>query len=316
MRQTVLIMGMHRSGTSAIAGISHLLGAAVPATMMEPAFDNPAGFWESANITSLNEGILTNAGCTWYDCLTFHPASLNQGALHNLPNQTASTLTREFGDASLFVLKDPRFSLLLELWLPAFTMLNVTTASILALRHPTEVIASLRRRDGMPADIAAPLWLHYMLEAERQTRYRPRAVLSFDRLMEDWRGCLARVTAETGVAWPVPLNSAAAAIGEHLRPQLRHHYAAPRKVVAGKPPISNWVAETYGALRHIEAGDRGAQFARLDRVRDQFATWRANAPRVSLADATALQLPSTITNTPPTTSTNPTVSPGRNVSLR
>jgi len=316
MRQTVLIMGMHRSGTSAIAGISRLLGAAAPATMMEPAFDNPAGFWESTDITSLNEGILTNAGCNWFDCLTFHPASLNQKALHHLPNQTASTLTREFGDASLFVLKDPRFSLLLELWLPAFSMLNVTVAPILALRHPTEVVASLRRRDGMPADIAAPIWLHYMLEAERQTRHRPRAVLSFDRLIEDWRGCLARVTAETGIAWKVPLDSAAAAIGEHLRPQLRHHYAAPRKVLAGKPPISDWVAETYDALRNIEAGDGGTQLARLDRVRDQFATWRAKAPRVSVEDATALQLPRTISSTPPTTSTNPTVSPGRNVSLR
>lgn len=75
------------------------------------------------------------------------------------------------------MLKDPRFSLLLELWLPAFALLDVTVAPILALQHPSEVIASLRRRDGMPADIAAPLWLHYTLEAERQTRDRPRAVL-------------------------------------------------------------------------------------------------------------------------------------------
>jgi hypothetical protein len=195
-------------------------------------------------------------------------------------------------------------------------MLNVTVAPILALRHPSEVIASLRRRDGMPADIAAPLWLHYMLEAERQTRYRPRAVLSFDRLMENWRGCLASVTTEAGIAWRVPLDSAGRAIGEHLRPQLRHHYAAPRKVVVGKPPISDWVEETYDALRRIESGDRGAQFARLDHVRDQFAPWRARAPRISAADASALQRPRTISRTLPTTSTSPTVSPGRNVSFR
>lgn len=134
--------------------------------------------------------------------------------------------------------------------------------------------------------------------------------------MEDYRGCLARIATDAAIAWKVPLHSATAAIGEHLRPQLRHHYAAPRKVVAGKPPISDWVAETYNALRNIEAGDDGAQFARLDRVREQFAPWRARAPRVSEADASALQLPRTISSTPPTTSSSPTVSPGRNVSFR
>ena len=55
MRQAVLILGMHRSGTSAIAGVSHLLGAAAPATMMEPAADNPTGFWESETIAGLTK---------------------------------------------------------------------------------------------------------------------------------------------------------------------------------------------------------------------------------------------------------------------
>jgi hypothetical protein len=316
MKQTVLVLGMHRSGTSAIAGISHLLGATAPATMMEPAFDNPTGFWESVTATALNEVILTVLGGRWYDCLPLETARLDAQARQAAVARCVSVVTSEFGDASLFVLKDPRFSILLDFWLPAFAALNVVVAPLLALRHPTEVLASMRRRDGMPGDVAAPLWLHYTLEAERHTRHRPRAVLSYDNFMQDWRGCLARVTAEAGIAWQVPIESAAVKIGEFLRPQLRHHYAAPRKVVAGRPPIADWIAETYDALRRIEAGDGGAQFARLDRIREQFATWRGRAPRVSEADATALQLPRTISSTPPTTSASPAVSPGRNVSFR
>ncbi len=316
MKQAILVLGMHRSGTSAIAGISHLLGAATPATMMQPAADNPTGYWESEPITLLNETILTALGGCWYDCLPLDPASLDAESRQFVATHCASVATSEFGDSPLFVLKDPRFSILLQHWLPALAALNVSVAPLLALRHPTEVLASMRRRDGMPADVAAPLWLHYTLEAERHTRNRPRAVLSYDGFMQDWRGCLTRVTAEARIAWQVPLESAAAAIGEFLRPQLRHHYAAPRKVVAGRPPISDWIAETYDALRHIEAGDGAAQYARLDRVREQFAIWRARAPRVSLADATALQLPRTISSTPPTISTSPAVSPGRNVSFR
>lgn len=315
MRQIVLILGMHRSGTSAIAGISHLLGAAAPATMMEPAGDNPTGFWESEDVTHLNEAILTASGGSWYDCLALDPNSLNAEMQQSIDSHCASAVTREFGDAPLFVLKDPRLSLLVDLWLPTFAALEVVVAPVLMLRHPAEVIASLRRRDLMPSDVAAPLWLHYTLEAERCTRNLPRAVLSYDQLFQDWRGCLARITAEARIDWRVPLDSAAAAIGEFFRPQLRHHYAAPRKVAAGRPPVSDWIAETYDALRRIEVSDGAAQFARLDRMHEQFATWRALAPPVSLPVA-GDQLPSTISSTAPTTSTNPGTSPGRSVSLR
>ena len=175
---------------------------------------------------------------------------------HDLLPYSTSTLTHEFGDAPLFVLKDPRFSLVLNLWLPTFAAMNITVAPLLALRHPAEVMASLRRREQMPGGIAAPLWLHYMLEAERNTRHRPRAVLSYDRIMQDWRGCLTRFAAKSGIAWRVPFKSAAPAIGEFLRPTLRHHYATPSKAAAGKPPIADWIAETYDALRRIELGDR------------------------------------------------------------
>jgi hypothetical protein len=309
MRQTVLILGMHRSGTSAIAGVCHLLGAAAPARMMEPATANPTGFWESETISGLNEVILGTGGCTWYDSLAFDPAKVSAVDRRDLLPCSTSALTREFDDAPLFLLKDPRFSLVLDLWLPTFAAMNISVAPLLALRHPAEVIASLRRRDGMPGDVAAPLWLHYTLEAERHTRDQPRAVLSYEQLMQDWRGCLTRA----GVAWRVPFESAALAIGEFLRPQLRHHYATPSKVAAGTPPIANWIAETYDALRRIEAGDGAAQFARLDRVHAQFAAWRASAPRVTAADATAALLPRT--SMPTTTSANPATSPGRNASF-
>jgi hypothetical protein len=125
--------------------------------------------------------------------------------------------------------------------------------------------------------------------------------------MQDWRSCLARVAAQAGITWQVSLDAAAAAIGEFLRPQLRHHHAAPHKVAAGRPPLCEWIAETYDALRRIEAGDDGAQYARLDSVRAKFAAWRAGAPRVSLAAA--------IGREPLTISASPTVTPVRAVSF-
>jgi hypothetical protein len=298
-----------------MAGISHLLGATAPATMMEPAADNPTGFWESNAISEVNEAILSAYGCHWYDSLPFGPVVLNARFQQEILTKGTALLAREFGDASLFVLKDPRFSLTLDLWRETFIAMNVTVAPLLALRHPTEVIASLRRRDNMPSEVAAPLWLHYTLQAEYITRNGPRAVLSYDRFLQDWRGSLERITAEAGIAWPVNFDAAAPAIGEFLRPQLRHHYATPRKIAAGRPPVSDWIAETYDSLRRVEAGERAAQFARLDQLRAQLAAWRAAAPRVSFT-AAAGQEPLTTSGTPQTTSASSAASPGRSVSFR
>ena len=281
-RQAVLILGMHRSGTSAMAGLSCLLGAAAPAGMMEAAFDNPTGFWESFPVASLNEAIFKTLGAEWYNSFAFDPTVVDAAAVRDLTGHCVSVLAAEFGDAATFVMKDPRFSLLLEFWLPVFAAMKVMVAPVLALRHPAEVTASLRRRDNMPVEIAAPMWLHYSLEAERQTRGRPRALLSYDRLLRDWRGAVARIAAETGLVWPTAPDAAAAAVDHFLRPQMRHHHAAPARIAVGKPPLAGWIAETYHALRAIEDGGGDAAYRQLDRVRAAFAGWRATAPRITM----------------------------------
>jgi hypothetical protein len=268
MRQTILILGMHRSGTSALAGICHLLGAAPPGGMMEAAFDNPTGFWESMLITSLNETAL-----------------FRDETRRIMAEAFIHALGKEYGEAPFFVLKDPRFSLLLDFWMPVFSGLGIAVAPVLALRHPAEVTASLRRRDNMPIEIAAPMWLHYTLESERRTRGRPRVVQSYERLLQDWRACMQEIAAECGLAWPTPPDAAAAQVETFLQPHMRHHHASLGKLAVGRPPVAGWIAETYDALRCLEHGESPVQYARLDQVHAAFAPWRAAAPRISMAAA-------------------------------
>lgn len=62
-----VVLGMHRSGTSSVAGALSHLGAAPPASLMPPKADNPSGFWESERISDFNEEILNSIGTTWLD---------------------------------------------------------------------------------------------------------------------------------------------------------------------------------------------------------------------------------------------------------
>jgi hypothetical protein len=99
---------MHRSGTSAVAGMAVRLGLAPPRTPIPTAEDNPGGLYESEPVVLANHHILLAAGCSWNLCLTFEPDRMLPSGVRQV---MARILNSEFSDASGFVLKDPRMCL-------------------------------------------------------------------------------------------------------------------------------------------------------------------------------------------------------------
>ncbi len=71
MKKAYVVLGMHRSGTSSVAGVLALLGAAAPKSLMGPAADNPKGFWESYAVSELNDRILATGDSNWADWRAF-----------------------------------------------------------------------------------------------------------------------------------------------------------------------------------------------------------------------------------------------------
>lgn len=277
-RQALVILGMHRSGTSALAGVCTRLGAVPPAHMLAPAADNPRGFWESRVVMAVLDAILQACGNTWFDCLTFDVAQVPESARAPLQALLAETLEEEFGDASCFVLKDPRLCLSAEIWRPALPMAR----ALLMLRHPTEVARSLQTRDSFTPDLSMALWLHHMLEAEAATRTMPRGFVTYDGLMADWRGMLTRAGAAAGIAWPISPATADQGAEDLLDTDLRHH-AEPAEAAIDLPgPIGRWVERSWTLLREVGALGPDPDFlAELDAIRADFALWRkATTPRV------------------------------------
>src|SRR5580700_2050913 len=72
-RQAILVLGMHRSGTSAVGGVISALGVAGPKTLMRPNRYNSRGHVESTPLTAAHDELLASAGSRWDDWWQFNP---------------------------------------------------------------------------------------------------------------------------------------------------------------------------------------------------------------------------------------------------
>lgn len=266
---------MHRGGTSALSRVASLLGAAGPAHPVPPGPDNPRGFWEPQAVVRLNDEALLLGGSHWADWTPFEAGRLPAAVQDILRPRMEAALRAEYGGAGLFVLKDPRLSRLLPLWLPLLAppALPAAPCALLALRQPAAVAASLAARNGFPARLSLLLWLRHMLDAERGTRGIARAVVSYDGLLQDWRGTMARAGVRLGLDWPAGLEAPAAGIDGFLDPALRHALpdAALDTGLAGSAYAEVWTRHAWTALRALETdGESAAVLETLDRVRAQF----------------------------------------------
>ncbi len=269
-RTAILILGMHRSGTSALTRTISLLGADLPRNLM-PAVEgnNEAGFWESLDVYHLNDEILASLGAAWDDWLRVHPGRLDAGERLHYESRAVATLEREFGRSSCFVLKDPRICRLLPLWIPVLESVGAAPVSIIPLRNPLEVVASLQRRDGFDAGKSLLLWLRHVLDAEYGSRGRARVFVTYDGMLNDPRGTVARITRALGVTWPTPLETAEPAIAAFLQQRHRHH-AIPGDRLPSGSAVAGWAAAAYLALIDLQSNPRLVPaMQRLDRLRGE-----------------------------------------------
>jgi hypothetical protein len=115
-RQAILVLGMHRSGTSALAGALGLLGARLPARQMPPHVDNPKGYFESAHIVAIHERLLAAAGTSWFGLDRISDEWFHSAQATSFVDELVAAVREEFDDAALFVVKDPRMCRLMPIW--------------------------------------------------------------------------------------------------------------------------------------------------------------------------------------------------------
>jgi len=217
----LLVLGMHRSGTSALSGLLGQVGFQTP-TNPDPAdVNNPTGYWEPPQIRRFHDRLIEGCLSSWEDpllpVLPWHPEQ-PEAALVELEAALAADFL-DWPPEAVALVKDPRQCRLMPLWNQLLARRPLVAQAVLLLRHPEAVAASLWRRDELPADRALLLWLTHTVEAERHSRALPRAVLSYEGLLADPASAVRTCQRLAGL----PEQPAAQELLEQwIRPELNH----------------------------------------------------------------------------------------------
>jgi hypothetical protein len=246
-RILVVVLGMHRSGTSSAAGALVRLGAAAPQHLLAPDADNERGYWESRVIVELNEAILAAAGSDWKDWRKFDLNKIDALEADALRARAKQALAEEFSDVGFAVVKDPRMCRLMPFWGPLFAEAKWSVRAFLPIRPPLEVSQSLQRRDGLDPAYGCLLWLRHVLDAEAATRGMARAFLDWPQFLGDGRNALVQASEQLGVIWPYWCESALADVDQFVSTDLRRQRTTEADMQT-HPAVNDLVRRTYAAM--------------------------------------------------------------------
>jgi hypothetical protein len=180
-----VVVGMHRSGTSATAHTLVELGLSTPRAgdLIGANQYNERGHWESKRLSRFDENVLRQLGGTWSA-----PPTMSAGwedaadaRVKELRSQAAE-LAADILPRPPAVMKDPRLCLLLPFWRK---VLPEDPVAVLVFRDPLEVALSLQRRNQFPLTLGLALWHRYVRQSLVSLSGLPVLVVEYGRVLEE-----------------------------------------------------------------------------------------------------------------------------------
>lgn len=177
--KTVVVLGMHRSGTSMVAGVLKILGINMGEELEEGNEWNPLGYFENKKFMAINKKI-TNE---------------KEGLIINVPTLDEILLKKERfiykidqlikqEESALWGWKDPRTSLTIDLFLPFLK----NPYFIICFRNPLQVAYSLQKRDGTNINEGielAALYNQRILDFFKRHKQLKKLYLSYEEIVNN-----------------------------------------------------------------------------------------------------------------------------------
>lgn len=223
--KAICILGMHRSGTSSVAGAFNLLGAYLgeKEKLGTVGSDNLKGFWEHTEIRAIQLRLLQQLDRKW-NCVLPLPANWHKtAAVQPFRHEIAKVVADQFAGQSVWAWKDPQTCLLLPLWRDILDASKTELVCVFVVRNPLDVAQSLVKRNSLLFNNALGIWLHYNLAALDGSAGLPTVFLSYERFLADWESELRRCWTELRLHWPKDETMLRARLNSFVDPALRHN---------------------------------------------------------------------------------------------
>ncbi len=259
MKECIVVLGMHRSGTSILSGLVSLQGYYLGVSEMPLREDNPKGFFENHAIYRFNQQILEDHETSWDD-YSFTFDKIKTKALRSYELKAKKIIKKEFGVAKRIFIKDPRMCLLFPLWEKVLEALGYKIKVIYAFRSPMEVALSLKARNDFVLEKSLLLWSHYCFQAERNSRSFNRMIVHYAQDFIDLNLFVKTLSGFLEVELTDEIKLAA---HDLYTPKLKHH----------KVGIDNISDEVPAYLRDfvtILKNGKINQTKKLDKIIDEF----------------------------------------------
>ena len=218
----ILVVGMHRSGTSLVARGLHAMGANLGERIdTEPHPANPHGHWEHTDVWQAQERLLIRFGREWHSS----PGPLPHRWME-WPDTTATiarltaVATAEIEQHGHWVVKDPRSSLLIPLWREVAHRAGSRLRIVRIFRADDEVAASLEARNGMPREFAVRIWADHQRSIDRDAMGMECKTFRHDAIMCEPLAAFTEMGAWCGLS---DASSRAVSAAALVDPTLWHH---------------------------------------------------------------------------------------------
>ena len=183
-KQLIVVLGMHRSGTSAITRGLKVLGVELGDKLIAAVEgDNSKGYWEDSDLNTLNIEMLYSIGSDWHNLTPIDHFDVETLREKGYFLKAAKLLHDKLKNNDLFGFKDPRVAKLLPFWTSVFSYSKIDVSYVLAIRHPISVIRSLEMRGEPNKEKSYLLWLGHVINSLSHTESARRVIVDYDHVM-------------------------------------------------------------------------------------------------------------------------------------
>ncbi len=241
-RKALIVLGMHRSGTSVLGGCIDTLG-------LGPAAGHRLGdrtqYTPNRAIIIQHEILLKNLGCTW-DMVGNLPVNWTESAAAaDAAEKIGAIVDNAFADARTFAVNDPRMCRLMPLWMRILEKRRIRPAIVMLVRHPWEVARSLEQQHGYGLRKGHLLWLVHNREALGACRGRDYVVLTYDGILADPVYCMEKIASRLGILFTRQPSHAYPELIDFVRADRKRHSSGSRESADDRFSRYDWIYNQF-----------------------------------------------------------------------